>query len=354
MSNYFTGDERLETFFATGAPMRMGEYSQLNVPDFKVLKNFITQNKWDESRLYLNFYYGQNTGMISFLVESVHSMTKLYAEMTSTDHEINIRKKVILDYKKLIDLIGESYEQKEDKSVLVHAKNYFSEENLHSQTAAGFLSELEKTFNKLSQAVDAKDSSLALELLTTYHHQALIYHDALITFTYSYPTTVMSVSGESIAIEVCNGSIMKNPLWNGMWELTKILTPVDLAAFLADHLRFHFSGENREGQIEVVEDDKKIRLIFDPCGSGGALRRKLKDKIVNLEERHQLGWNKCGEVNLYCSHCALNERKSIEMFGFPKLVVEFQADEFKPCGWTMYKNAADVPAEVYTRLGLKK
>lgn len=354
MSQYFNGEERLETFFATGAPMRMGEFSQLNTPDFQVLKNFITNNKWSESRQYLDFFYSQNIGMISFLVESVHSMTKLYAEMTSAESEMNLRKKAIKDYKNLIDIIGKSYTEKDDQNVLVQARNYFSEENLHSQTALGFLNELAVTYNKLSQAVDAKDSSLALTLLTTYHHQALIYHDALITFTYSYPTTVMSVSGEKVGIDVCNGSIMKNPLWNGMWELTKILTPVDLAAFLADHLRFHFSGKNREGQIEVVEDDKKIRLIFDPCGSGGALRRKLKDNIVNLQERHQLGWNKCNEVNLYCSHCALNEKKSIDMFGYPKLVVEFQTDENKPCGWTMYKNAEDVPAEVYTRLGLKK
>ena len=354
MSNYFTGDERLETFNATGAPMRMGDISQLNIPDFLVLKNFIANNKWEEARQYLNFFYSQNTGMISFLVESVHSMTNLYAQMTSAQNEESLRKKAILDYQNLIKIIGENYTELEDQSVLVQARNYFSEENLHSQTAAGFLTSLEKTYNQLSSAVDAKESELALKKLTSYHHQALIYHDALIAFTYSYPTTVMSVSGEKVAIEVCNGSIMKNPLWNGMWELTKVLTPVDLAAFLADHLRFHFSGKNREGQIGVVEDDKKIRLIFDPCGSGGALRRNLKDKIVNLEESHQLGWNKCGEVNLYCSHCALNEKKSIDMFGYPKLVVEFEADPDKPCGWTIYKNPSDVPAEVYTRLGLKK
>lgn len=354
MSDYFSGDERLETFKATGALMRMGDFSQLNIPDFIVIRNFIAKNKWKEAHQYLNFFYSQNTGMISFLVESVHSMTKLYAQLTGAENEISLRKQAISDYQNLINIIGQNYIELDDKNVLVQARNYFSEENLHSQTAAGFLSELEKTFHKLSEALDSKEKELALTKLKTYHQQALIYHDALIAFTYSYPTTVMSVSGEKVAIEVCNGSIMKNPLWNGMWELTKVLTPVDLAAFLADHLRFHFSGKNREGQIGVVEDDKKIRLIFDPCGSGGALRRNLKDKIVNLEERHQLGWNKCGEVNLYCSHCALNEKKSIDMFGYPKLVVEFEADPTKPCGWTIYKNESDVPSEVYTRLGIKK
>lgn len=354
MNNYFTGDERLELFTATGAPMRMGDIAKLNVPDFLVLKNFINSSKWDEARQYLNFFYSQNAGMISFLVESLTSMTKLYAEMTTEENEKSIRKKAISDYQKLIDLIGESHTFKDDQTTLLQVRNYFSEENLHAQNAVGLLAELEKTFNKLSNAVDVKDSLLALELVKKYHSQALIYHDALITFTYSYPTTVLGFSGEKIAIEVCNGSIARNPLWNGMWELTKILTPVDLAAFLADHLRFHFSGDNREGQIQIIEDDKKIRLVFDPCGSGGALRRRLKNNVVKLKEKHQFGWNKCDEVNLYCSHCALNEKKSIDMFGYPKLVVEFQADENKPCGWTMYKNEADVPAEVYTRLGLKK
>ncbi|MEA9357829.1 hypothetical protein SHI21_16480 [Bacteriovorax sp. PP10] len=354
MSNYFKGDERLETFFGTGGLMRMGDITKLNVPDFEVLRNQIVSHQWDKALEYFNFFYTQNTGMIQLLMESFLSMPKFYAELTSVENEKLLRKKAITDYQTLIDLLRDSYRNKDDQNILVQVKNYFSEENLHSQNAAKILGEMEITFNKTCQALKANDESKALHLVINYHHQVLIYHDALITFSYSYPTTVLQESGEEIALSVCNGSIARNPMWNGMWELTKILTPTDLAAFLAEHLRFHFSGAGRGGQTQIVEDDKKIRLIFDPCGSGGALRRRLKDDVVNLQEKHQLGWNKCGEVNLYCSHCALNEKKSIEMFGYPKLVVEFQADENKPCGWTMYKDAADVPAEVYTRLGLKK
>lgn len=354
MSNYFSGDERLETFFGTGGLMRMGELSQLNVPDFEILRNKIVSHQWEKALEYFNFFYIQNTGMIRLLMESFVSMPIMYAELTSVAKEKSLRKKAIADYQILVDLMSETYRNKDDQNILVQVKNYFSEENLHSQNATELLSDLEITFNKICQALSANDESKALLLVTNYHHQALIYHDALISFSYCYPTTVLQESGEEIALNVCNGSIARNPMWNGMWELTKTLTPTDLAAFLAEHLRFHFSGAGRGGQAKIVEDDKKIRLIFDPCGSGGALRRRLKDDVVNLQDKHQLGWNKCGEVNLYCSHCALNEKKSIDMFGYPKLVVEFEADENKPCGWTMYKNAEDVPAEVYIRLGLKK
>lgn len=354
MTDYFKGVERLETFPATGASMRMGEVEHLFVPDFEVLKQKIRSHLYDEASAYLNVFYAQNTGMIGLLFDWCGAQVKMYQEQTSEKQEVSLRLKAITDYQKLIDLLGVSYTKKHEKTILVQLRNYFSEENLHLVTNSEIFRDLENAYKNLMTALNEKNESAALELVDHYHAHAFLYHDGLISFIYSYPTTVMQESGESIALEVGNGSIMKNPLWSGMWELTKVLTPVDLAAFLAEHLRSHFSGAGRLGQTQIIEDDKKIRLIFDPCGSGGAIRRRLQDDIVNLKEKHQLGWNKCNEVNLYCSHCALNEKKSIDMFGYPKLVVEFQADPEKPCGWTMYKNEADVPLAVYERLGIKK
>ena len=354
MSEYFSGNERLETFEKTGAPMRMGDVAQLMIPDYQVLRNLVSSNKWGEALSYFSIFHAQNVGMNSLLFDWCMAMTNYYAELTSPEAEINLRLKAISNYRKLIDKIKESYQDKNDFDIIDQMKNYFTIDNLLTQTSTSLIAAMEESSDKLKTALKNEDEEESQKFINSYHHQAVIRHDSLVTFTYSYPTTASEASEEKMGIEIANGSMLKNPIWNGLWELTKVLTPVDLAAFLAEHLRFHFSGPGREGQTRIVEDDKKIRLVFDPCGSGGALRRRMGSEIKTLHEKHDLSWNKCGEVNLYCTHCALNEKHAIDLFGYPKFVVEWQADANRPCGWTIYKNKEDVPKEVYERLGSKK
>jgi hypothetical protein len=345
MSAYFTGPERLETFEKTGAPIRMGDVTKLALPDYQVVRNLIKEKKFSEAESYVTAFHAQNTGMIIFLFDWCMSMPKLYAELTNSSAEESLRESALQIYQKNIDKMGNS-------PVITQVKNYFTQNNILTQTSAQLIADLETFFQELIAALK-NQSDESTGLLNDYHQQALTYHDSMITFSYSYPTSIVKVSGEKIAVEVSNGSIMRNPIWNGLWELTKVLTPTDLSAFLAEHLRFHFSGIRREGQTLIAEDEQKIRLIFDPCGSGGALRQRLKDDIVTLKDKHDLAWNKCGEVNLYCTHCALNEKRSIDLFGYPKLVVEFNADADKPCGWTFYKDKKYIPNAVFERLGLK-
>lgn len=332
----------------------MGETDQLKVPDYQVLRKLISSDEWDQAKSYLNAFHGQNFGMLSMLTDWCVKLANLYAEKSGAEAEVKLRSKALSDYHQLLDKMAGSYSLAEDKKHIEYLKNYFNKDNLLTQTNTEILAILDSEVKKTLASFESKNKEESLKHITAYHHRALLSHDAMITFIYSYPTTIMGVEGEVVAIDISNGAILQNPIWNGLWELTKILEPIDLAAFLAEHLRFHFSGKTREGSTQVIEDDKKIRLIFDPCGSGGALRQRLGSDIKNFKDQHNLAWNKCNEVNLYCSHCALNEQKSIDLFGYPKLVVEFDADPAKPCGWTMYKNKEDIPAAVYERLGLKK
>lgn len=354
MSDYFSGEERLETFTATGAPMRMANVSSLAIADYQVLRNFVNDEKWDLAISYLNAFHGQNQGMLSLLFDWCLELARFFAEATSEQEEIKLRDQAISDFKNLVYKMRLEYTDQKSFDVIEEMSSLFKVDSFFKLNSSVLLSNSDLAKEKFENALKTKNKIESLALLSEYHHQALIRHDSLITFIYSYPTTIMKTKGEKLAIEISNESILRNPSWNGMWELTRVLTPTDLAAFLAEHLRFHFSGKTREGSTQIIEDDQKIRLIFDPCGSGGALRRRLGKEISNFKEKHQLGWNKCGEVNLYCSHCALNEKKSIDLFGYPKLVVEFSEDPNKPCGWTMYKNPDDIPLAVYERLGINK
>jgi hypothetical protein len=132
----------------------------------------------------------------------------------------------------------------------------------------------------------------------------------------------------------------------------------ETAAFLADHLRGHFSGAAREGAVTIVDEPDRYRLIFDPCGSGGAMRRGaisgLADAAQPFLEPSAQTWGTEGQVPGYCTHCAINELESMRRLGYPILVTEFESDPQKPCGWTVYKDPNLIPERYFTRLGFER
>lgn len=126
---------------------------------------------------------------------------------------------------------------------------------------------------------------------------------------------------------------------------------------LAEHLRFHFSGPGRDGTVQIIEEPDRIRLVFDACGSGGAMRRRLghgKDGLAVMPEATGATWGLKGCVPGYCTHCAQNEIASVKRLGYPAWVTEFKEDPMQPCGWTIFKDPKSVPDHFFERLGLKR
>lgn len=135
-------------------------------------------------------------------------------------------------------------------------------------------------------------------------------------------------------------------------------------------LRGHLSGPAREGDIEITEDERRVTLRFDPCGSGGRSMRvdPVTDERPRMdppfafrvtERAHPWSWSKKG-VCAYCVHCAqLNMRMPIARFGYPTRVVEpptwpESSSGAGKCSWTIYKDPAFVPAAAYESVGERK
>jgi hypothetical protein len=136
-------------------------------------------------------------------------------------------------------------------------------------------------------------------------------------------------------------------------------------------MRGHLCGPDRRGELDIEEDDDKIVVAFDPCGSGG--RQQRGDSIEGTpsraqppydfgvtEERHDWAWNETG-VCYYCAHCCFAlELWPAEQWGHPVRVVdsplwdESQGDEPKKCTWTIYKRIDAIPPEAYERIGRSK
>jgi hypothetical protein len=137
-------------------------------------------------------------------------------------------------------------------------------------------------------------------------------------------------------------------------------------------MRGHLCGPDRRGDVELVEDDDKWVVRFDPCGSGGRSNRgdlvegtpprpQAPYEFGVTTEEHDWAWNEKGVCH-YCAHCCFAlELLPAERWGHPVRVVdsplypaETAGDEPKKCTWTIYKRLDAIPEEAYRRIGRTK
>jgi hypothetical protein len=137
-------------------------------------------------------------------------------------------------------------------------------------------------------------------------------------------------------------------------------------------MRAHLCGPGREGNLDFEEDEDRVVLRFDPCGSGGRMQRgdAVEGTPSRAQSPYEFGvtrgrydwaWNEEG-VCYYCAHCCFAlERWPAEQWGHPIRVVDspLYPDEStggrpKQCTWTIYKSLEAIPSEAYERIGLRK
>jgi len=106
--------------------------------------------------------------------------------------------------------------------------------------------------------------------------------------------------------------------------------------------------------VEIRDEGDRYVLVFDPCGSGGAIRRCGLPGLAVLKEAAPETWLRSNEVPMYCAHCAMNELTSIRRLGYPAWVTEFDPDPARPCGWAVYKDRSAIPDRYFARLGAKR
>jgi hypothetical protein len=114
----------------------------------------------------------------------------------------------------------------------------------------------------------------------------------------------------------------------------------------AELQRSHFSN------FTIVEEPDRYVMRFDPCGSGGRLRRTKS--AATTKKAYPCSWNKSG-IPYYCIHCCLIwEIMPIELRGYPlcnPLIGERPED---PCIRLFYKKPELIPEEYFIRIGMTK
>ena len=110
--------------------------------------------------------------------------------------------------------------------------------------------------------------------------------------------------------------------------------------------------------LKIEEDDEKVTMILNPCGSGGRMTQAgyfgSSGKLRKVKGPHALTFGR-DEFPCYCSHCTVfHHIKPIEWSGLPFPPIEVGPGPGDPCKWIFYKDPDAVPAMFYEQVGKKK
>jgi len=127
---------------------------------------------------------------------------------------------------------------------------------------------------------------------------------------------------------------------------------------LAQRIKMFAAGLRGHLQpLRIHEDDEKVVIQMQPCGSGGRLVLEGKYEgeraFLTIGKPQRMTYHR-GNFPVYCAHEAPMELVDIEKNGRPFVVVE-PADALgkEPCSFIIYKDPSKIPAKYFLRLGMK-
>ncbi len=153
-------------------------------------------------------------------------------------------------------------------------------------------------------------------------------------------------------------------IWGDRYAAWDEMTPWEKVCLTVEGMRGgHFSGARRRGDVIVADQGDRFMVAFDPCGSGGVMRRGdpetgrdpwvLAPHGVN-EVAHDWVWQKT-DVHWYCAHCAIAmEWLPGRTRGYLLRPLDHTLDHQAPCPWYIYKEDRLIREEHYPRTGQRK
>jgi hypothetical protein len=209
-------------------------------------------------------------------------------------------------------------------------------------------------------AIGGQDAVAALDWLDKMRLEFKNPHEMLVAWIQDMLTYVANAWGEAAVLE----SILEThqSIWGDRYARWDQMTPHEKLALTVEGMRGgHFSGPHRRGDMVLIDEGDRYRMVMDPCGSGGVLRRgdpetgrepyPIAEGGTN-QEPHLWTWGKTG-VHWYCSHCCISmEWLPGRKRGRPLRPLDHVLDPAAPCTWYVYKDEAVTRAYHYPRSGL--
>jgi hypothetical protein len=213
------------------------------------------------------------------------------------------------------------------------------------------------------EAIDERNYDTAKALANYIIPESKGLHDLYCDWIWDMLTKTGELHGEEAVYQLCRSTQetwMMKRTWKGLMKMSV----EERVCLNAEVMRSHRCGPQQDGEIVVIEEEDRISIKMDPCGSGGRMRRgdpvngtgcrmKAPYSFGCTQRAYTWSWGK-KEVPYYCIHCAINEMLPIEWGGYPLWVTGYNEDESKPCYWHFYKRPELIPDFYFTRLGYIK
>jgi hypothetical protein len=211
-----------------------------------------------------------------------------------------------------------------------------------------------------NEAIAAGDAFAATDWLDQMRLEFKNPHEMLVAWIQDMLTYVAHTWGEDAVLD----SILEThqSIWGDRYARWDQMTPLEKLALTVEGMRGgHFSGARRRGDMVLIDEGDRYRMVMDPCGSGGVLRRGDPetgrapypiDEHGTNQESHPWTWQKTG-VHWYCSHCCISmEWLPGRKRGRPLRPLDHVLDPGAACTWYIYKDEAQTRAYHYPRSGL--
>lgn len=205
--------------------------------------------------------------------------------------------------------------------------------------------------DRISQAIDQgryeEAKSLAVQLDSESTANIFAFED-FVTALLSYIYQKHGDAPLEASLRFCADILIK-PLHDSMADLGFRETVEAFAALFRSH-----TGRG----LKIQEDDEKVTLILDPCGSGG---RMVKDgyfappkNLLKIKDAQAITFGR-KDFPSYCCHCAvLHHIMPFEWSGKPFPPIEVGNGPGDPCKWHFYKDPATIPDRYYQQVGKQK
>jgi len=204
---------------------------------------------------------------------------------------------------------------------------------------------------RISIAIDQGEYALAKALAKQLEGECV---PMIYTFE-DFVTALLSFIGREQGDEVLQSAlrsaaeVLMKPMFEELASLEFRARVEAFAAFFRAH-----SGKG----LSIMEDEEKVTLVLNPCGSGGRMVQEgAFDPPRNLHRVQKAQGISFGRENFpcYCAHCAVfHHLTPIEWAGRPFPPIELGTGPGDPCQWHFYKDPADIPDKYFQQVGCRK
>ena len=331
-----------------GRRVRLGSWEDQKISTYRKISEALDAGDWDSAAELESYFIDEANVCFTLYRQWIGDLTAFLADNDVDDATIEARNAQFYNLAKLPD--GSPWKPRE------HWDRFLSE--IQAVTAATY----------------REQPDLAKRRMATAKETWRQAHDRDVDHTYALMSLIKEELGEPAIREMFDRVLLPLFVWRyEKFDIDK--HPWDealevLMLVACEAMRGHLVGPERTGDFELIEEEDRFILRFDPCGSGQRTVRGdwVEDTPPRMEPPY--GWKVTEEehpwnhytkgVCLYCAHCIiLMEEMPIDRFGYPVRVIDppvYPDTDKDPnvrqkCQWMMFKDPTKVPEEFYARVG---